>query len=280
MLAPAGTLEPAALAYRNLRKRLALWAYEWANLRGASCLHAHSEKEALGFRRLGLRNPVAVIPSAIPGEWVQTTGDAASFRRRFGIPQDRRVLLFLSRIHPIKGIALLLEALAATPDVGRPWLTVIAGPDEDGHLGRMKRLAQELALGQDVRFVGPLYGQDKRDAFAATELFVLPTHSESFGMVVAEALGAGVPVLTTHAAPWAELSTHGCGWQVEPSVAAIAQGLLDATRHSCAELADMGRRGRQLVRRRYTWSRVAEQTVALYEWLLDRRGRPDFVSLD
>jgi glycosyltransferase involved in cell wall biosynthesis len=280
VVAPAGTLTDEALGYSRWRKKLALLAYEEANLRSASCLHANSTAEARGLRRRGLSNPIAVIPSGVPDAWLDGSGDAAAFRRRFSIPADRRLLLFLSRLHPIKGLPLLLEAVAALGARLDGWLLVLAGGDERGHLAAVQARVLELRIEDRVRFVGPLQGADKRNAFAAADLFVLPTLSESFGIVVAEALGAGVPVLTTRGAPWEELRSEGCGFHVEATPSAIGDGLRDAVRRPPEELRAMGAKGRRLVSRQYTWSRIAPRTVEVYEWLLGRRRRPDCVCPD
>jgi len=280
VLAPGGTLTDEALRYSHWRKKLALAAYEAANLRSASCLHAKSMAEARGFRRRGLSNPIAVVPSGVPDAWLDRPGDAAAFRQRLSLPPDRRLLLFLSRLHPIKGLPLLLEAVASSASQLDGWLLVVAGGDELGHLAAIRTRIRELRIEERVRLVGPLRGTDKRNAFAAADLFVLPTLSESFGIVVAEALGAGVPVLTTRGAPWDELPSEGCGWHVEATAAAIADGLRDAVSRPAAELRAMGDKGRHLVTRKYTWSHIAPQTVELYEWLLGRRERPGCVLTD
>jgi glycosyltransferase involved in cell wall biosynthesis len=277
VLAPAGTLTDEALGFSRWRKKVALLAYEANNLRSASCLHAKSMAEARGFRRRGLSNPIAVVPSGVTDAWLDRPGDAAAFRHRFSLPPDRRLMLFLSRLHPIKGLPLLLEAVASSASQLEGWLLVVAGADELGHLAAIRARIRELGIGERVRLVGPLRGADKRDAFAAADLFVLPTLSESFGIVVAEALGAGVPVLTTRGAPWEELQSHGCGFYVDATAAAIGEGLRDAVRRPADELRAMGAKGRQLVSAKYTWSRIAPQTVELYEWLLGRRERPHWV---
>lgn len=280
IVAPHGMLEEYALKRSTWKKRFAMLGYEADNLRLASCLQATSSAEATTFRRYGLANPIAIIPNGVPEAWIHSQGDASRFCSRFAIPPDRRLLLFLSRIHPIKGLPLLFEALADLRQQVKDWLLVIGGPDECGHARALQALAQRLNIENLVRFVGPLFGQDKRAAFAAADLFVLPTHSENFGIVVVEALGAGVPVLTTHGAPWEELETYRCGWWVDVSAMAIRDALLDATQHPKDELVAVGERGRTLVAEHYTWPVLAQRSLMLYNWLLGHAKHPEFVLCD
>jgi glycosyltransferase involved in cell wall biosynthesis len=174
---------------------------------------------------------------------------------------------------------MLLEAIARIQDDFQDWVLAVAGSDELGHAEELKGMASELGIENRVRFTGPIYGSAKRDAFAAADLFALPTRSENFGISIAEALGAGVPVLTTRGAPWSDLESCGCGWRAEISTESIAGALRDALRTDPAELAAMGRSGRDLVLNRYTWSRVAERTILLYRWLVEGGNPPSFVSL-
>ncbi len=135
-------------------------------------------------------------------------------------------------------------------------------------------------LSEVVRFVGPVDDEEKWSYYGDADLFVLPTHSENFGIVVAEALAAEVPVLTTTGAPWKELDTHECGWWVEPEPRALTEALRRATGCDDETRRAMGRRGRQLVEERYSWEGVASQMVAVYRWLVDDGPRPDCVRLD
>jgi glycosyltransferase involved in cell wall biosynthesis len=175
---------------------------------------------------------------------------------------------------------MLFEAMAQLSNRLEDWLLVIAGPDEADHQRELEQLREKLGLSSRVIFVGPLHGAKKREAFAAADVFVLPTHSENFGIVIAEALGAGVPVITTKGAPWEDLQTHQCGWWVDACTDAICKALLEATRRPKEELVTMGQRGKMLVSEKYTWPKVAEQSVHLYKWLLGKESRPSFVITD
>lgn len=280
VLAPHGSLDPWALQRSRLKKRLALVLYESRNLHSSACLHALSEREAAGCRSYGLRQPIAVIPNGIDATWLEMEGNPAAFRTRHNTGATTRLALFLGRITPIKGLPLLLRAIRACSRELDNWLFIIAGSDEFGHEKELQALLEQLELQSMVRFVGPLYDQHKRDAFAAADFFVLPSHSEGAPIVILEALGAGVPVLATKASPWPELMTDACGWWTEISVEGIGAALLDASRKSKVELGDMGRRGKQLVAKKYTWSHISKQTLTLYDWLIHGGAQPDFVRTE
>jgi len=278
ILSPHGTLEDYALKRSAWKKRIALFAYEMDNLRHAACLHATAMSEANSFRNFGLTNPIAVIPNGIPEEWLNRQGDAARFRSRFSIPSGKRLLLFLSRINPKKGLPILFTAIEQLDKALDGWVLVIAGfEDVPGYQQELEQLAKRLNISKKIIFAGPLFGQDKEDVFAAADVFVLPTHSENFGIVVTESLAACVPVLTTYGAPWEELRSHNCGWWVEISEQGIYDGLKDAISRSKQELMEMGCRGKLLVESKYTWPQVTKMTIELYNWLLGRGSVPDFV---
>jgi glycosyltransferase involved in cell wall biosynthesis len=113
------------------------------------------------------------------------------------------VALFLSRLHPLKGLGMLIDAWAEIPHAG--WQLLVVGTDEAGHEAEIKARVERRGLAGAVTFGGPRYGDEKVAVMQAADLFVLPTHSENFGIVVAEALACGVPVITTKGAPWGEI---------------------------------------------------------------------------
>ncbi|MHB9131486.1 MAG: glycosyltransferase [Armatimonadota bacterium] len=277
IIAPHGSLGTWALRRSKLRKRLATWAYESRNLHTASCIHALSEMEAQNIRDYGLTNPIAIIPNGLPEAWLASTGDGMRFRQAHQLPKDKRLLLFLSRITPIKGLPMLLGALAQCHPAQRDWLLVIAGPDEFNHRDEIQALADQLGISAMIHFVGALYGQQKRDAFAAAELFVLPSYSEGVPMAVLEALGTGIPVLATEAVPILQLGSLGCGWRVAIQQGAIYEALGDALTQSPDTLRMMGQKGRAFVAASYTWRHAAERSVRCYRWLLGEEEQPEFV---
>ena len=162
---------------------------------------------------------------------------------------------------------MLIEAWARVQPRG--WQLRIAGPDEAAHKAEVEHAVSASGLSEVVSFVGPVHGAAKQSAFFSADLVVLPSHSESFGMVVAEALAHGVPVLTTSGTPWSVLPERGCGWWVEATADGIAEGLRQATSQEPQMLREMGERGRELVAAKFGWERVAKRFARIYQSLLE-----------
>jgi glycosyltransferase involved in cell wall biosynthesis len=263
-----GMAEPWALQHRAWKKRLAWLLYQKRDLQTAAVLYATSEMEFLGLRRIGLRQPIAVIPNGVA---LPEVGDAP------GKVSGRRTVLFLGRIHPVKGLLELVNTWRTVRPAG--WRVVIAGPDEGGHRSVVEERVRRLGLRGDVEFVGPVDGAGKAALYRSANLFVLPTFSENFGVVVAEALAHGVPVITTRGAPWADLETFRCGWWIDVGVEPLEAALREAFALTDEDRAAMGARGREYVKR-FDWQRIAEQTLALYRWILGQGERPDCVRLE
>lgn len=270
VVAPRGMLEPWALNHRKLKKKLAWVLYQERDLEKATAFHATAQSEADSIRRLGFNQPIAVIPNGV--HLPQITTDQL---KNSGSNTEKKTVLFLSRINPKKGLPMLLDAWGRLAPAD--WRLVIAGNDDSNHLPVIERKINEQGLGERVVIAGPLFGEAKQAAYRNADLFVLPSYSENFGIVVAEALGFGLPVLTTTGCPWQELQTHKCGWWVEPTPAGIETALNEALRTTNEELSSMGRRGRRLVEKNYQWSGIAERMLEFYNWLLDGGRQPDFV---
>lgn len=270
---PRGMLEPWALSHNALKKKIAMAIFQRRDLERAKVLVATATSEFESIRALGLRQPVAVIPNG-----VQLVSDDP-FVGELGIPAGKaeRTALFLSRVHPKKGILNLLNAWAAVAPQG--WRLQIAGPDEGGHLAEVIALARKLGIDHAVEYLGELAGEAKARAYRGADLFVLPTFSENFGVVVAEGLAHGLPVITTRGAPWADLQTYGCGWWVDIGVDPLVQALREAMALNDDERRAMGERGRVYVRR-YDWDDIARQTIDVYRWVLGQGPQPDCVRTD
>ena len=259
VMSPHGCLDPVRLAHSAWKKRLA-GALDRRCLRQADAIHATSEAERDWIEQyVGGRPRIEVIPIGV---------DLPALRETANPAERTRTVLSLGRLHPLKGHDLLLKAWPIAMQALGPnarWALMIAGPDEQGTRAGLERQAQGLGLG-DVQFAGPLYGAEKDRAIANADLFVLPSRSENFGIVVAEALAAGVPAITTKGTPWQEID-GSCGWWVDANAHAIAAALAAAMRLTDAERAAMGARGRALVEAKYQWASVGQAMVRMYSEL-------------
>jgi glycosyltransferase involved in cell wall biosynthesis len=264
---PHGTLEPWALQYRGWKKRLALRLYQQEDLETVALFFANSEQEAEGIRRLGLKQPIAIIPNGVEIFEPRLDRDA----RRREKQQTQCAALFLGRIHPVKGLLNLIEAWSRIRP--KTWRLCIAGPDEGGHLVEVMRRVRSLDLEGVVDYVGEVEGEEKAALYERANLFVLPSFSENFGVVVAEAMAYGIPVITTHGTPWAGLLHHGCGWWVEPTVDALVVALQEAMEMDLVDLQAMGQKGRQYARE-FDWAIIARKTVDVYRWILGQGSIP------
>jgi glycosyltransferase involved in cell wall biosynthesis len=239
-------------------------------LRQAACLHATSDQEYNEIRLAGLENPVSVIPNGID---VPKLDSPLDFDRC-----GRRRVLSLGRIHPKKGLDRLLCAWALVEAEFPDWELKIVGPVEGDHDKELSRLRTELGLCR-VAIDGPIYGSAKFALYAGSDLFVLPTLNENFGLTVAEALACGVPVITTKGAPWQGLNSEGCGWWVDHPAEAIAAALAEAMTMPQTALQAMGRSGRTWMERDFSWTPIAREMLAVYQWLTYGGERPRTVRL-
>lgn len=268
VVTPHGTLASHALGRRRLAKT-ALWPLMVGRAtRGVAAFHATAEQEYEDIRRAGFRQPVAILPNGID------VPEAVERPR-----QARRQLLYFGRLHAIKGIDRLLRAWASLEGRHPDWDLVVAGPGEGGYEVELQTLKSNLALTR-VSFPGPLYGTDKLEAYRTADLYVLPTHTENFGMTVAEALAAGTPVITTKGAPWAGLETEGAGWWVESSDEALLAALEAALAEPRDRLEARGRRGREWMIRDFGWDAISADMVHFYEWVALGGPSPAFVRID
>lgn len=253
IISPHGMLEPWILAQNPWKKKLGLFLYQKKAIQQALCLHATAQMEADNIRALGFKNPISIISNGIDLSDVKQTK----------IHYGTKKMIFISRIHPKKGIELLLEVWrnSNTED----WTLEIAGNGDENYIASLIKSAQDL---QNVNFVGPQYGEDKWAFIRSADVMILPTYSENFGIVVAEALAVGVPVITTHGTPWEDLETYKCGWWINLSVSNLERTITKVIEMSPSVLEQMGCQGRKLVIEKYEIKAVTNNIIALYKKIL------------
>lgn len=273
VVSPRGTFSAWAMSHGSPAKRIFWPLLQRPALVQASCFHATAEKEHEDIRRLGFNQPIVLIPNGI---------DIPELRQRTA--RSSRTLLFLGRIHPVKGIDILLRAWNGVVDRFPDWRLLVVGTDtgyraQGGYLAQMKALAAQLKL-KRIEFMQPVYGEAKLSAYREADLFVLPTHSENFGMTVAEALAAGTPAIVTKGAPWQGLEVHRSGWWIDHGVDSLVACLERAMSESSGELLQRGLHGREWMIREFSWQTIGTKMHQTYRWLIAGGKMPSWVRMD
>jgi glycosyltransferase involved in cell wall biosynthesis len=260
-----GMLTEWALGHRAWRKKIAWWLYQKRDLLDAACLLASSEFEKQGIEALLPGHRIEVIPNSCAA-----APEAVDGPNPLPAADGTRWALALGRLHRVKGYAELIEAWSRVRPFG--WKLAIAGPDEGGYRSVLEQRIARHNLQQEVLLSGAADETAKWSLLRQCELFLAPSHTENFGMAIAEALQAGRPVITTRGTPWRELQEVECGWWVELTPETLDQALREATASTGEKLHAMGERGRALIRDRYSWDSVAARTLEMYRSVL--QGSP------
>lgn len=268
VIVPRGTFSKYALSLSPKKKRIILALGQRTALKKADMFIATCEKEYEDIRAFGLKQPVAVLPNGLEIPSVSSQ------------PKQKTVT-FLGRIHKVKGVDLLVEAWRKIEQSGRfnDWKLVIAGPTASDYAKEIQKQAEDL---KSVTFTGEIKGQAKNELLAKSAIYVLPTHTENFGISVGEALACGTPVITTTGAPWSGLVDNDCGLWIDLSVDNLTQALEDMMSRPMDRLVTMGENGRQWIKRDFAWEEIAKKTIRSYEWLLDpdKIEKPDWIRID
>lgn len=269
MTSPRGTLSEWAMRRRPLAKRLMWLAAQGRAVRASDCFHATADSELDEIRGRGLRGPIAVIPNGIAIPRLEPRDES---------PDRPMRLLFLGRIHPVKGIDVLVRAWSEVQAEFPAWEVVVAGPDA-GALAFLRALAAELGV-ERLKFCDPAYGAEKADLYRSADLFALLSHSENFGMVVAEALANAVPAIVSQGAPWSGLDGRGCGWWIPQGVRPLTECLRHALALPRQELKRRGLLGRAWMEQDYDWNMIGARMSETYRWMRHGGAAPAWVDTD
>jgi len=269
IISPRGMFAPWSLRRSRLRKALAARVVHPSAFRAAAGWHATSPQEARDIRALGHQQPVFVIPNGVEPDSA-TESARSHYRERAPRIDGRRVLLFYSRFHAKKRV---LELMADFAEISRrrpEWYLLVVGIPEQYSVARLEAEAERLGMSDRCRVLDGLNGPKP---YAVAELLALPTHDENFGQVVAEALCAGLPVITTTGTPWQELNERGAGRCVD--LADFPRDLDALMDRSADELRRAGERGREWARATLDWRIIGLQMAEAYGRILEqwRGGR-------
>jgi glycosyltransferase involved in cell wall biosynthesis len=265
IITPRGMLESWALKKSFIRKIFFHFILGYQSFNKASCIRATSLLEAKSIRKLFKTKTVVIIPNAVKIPKLKLKYIKNKRKKKFR-------LLFLSRMDKKKGVEEILRAWKCLEKKYLNWELLLCGHDNK-YKSHMINLASNLKL-KNVLWHSYVVGNDKERIYLSSDLFILPSYSENFGLVVAEALAHGVPVITTKKTPWISLNKNKCGWCVDLSIKKLIQTLENAMELTSKERFLMGKRGRNFVEQNFSSTSVAIKMQKVYKWLLKKGPRP------
>lgn len=260
VLTPHGMLEPWIVKRHYITRKLpALMLYQKAAIRKADCIHSTAESEMKNLYDLGYNSNIRLVKLGI---------DADGIRIKDTWKKQKQIL-FLSRVHVKKGINYLIEAASELRKELDGWKIIIAGEGDDEYIEMLNRNITEQGLDNIISLIGGVYGERKWELFRTSDFFVLPTHSENFGLAIAEALASGTPVITTTGTPWQDLNANKCGAWIEIGTKPLVNAMTRFISMTEEELETAGQNGRRLIENKYSAKNMAEQMMIVYRETID-----------
>ena len=274
IITPRGMLDPwLKRNSRVVKKIIGIW-YENKNLQSADCIHALCLSELNSIRKWGLKNPVAVIPNGttIP-DWKRPT-----------LNKNKKTMLYLSRLDPKKGIDIMISSLGIikknNPGPLDNWTIRIGGWGNPKYVEYLKQLVDKKALKDIVCFIGSKYGSEKEQLLKDADVFILPSHSEGLPMAILEAWAYQLPVIMTDYCNLPEGFETQSAFRIDTDETEMSKQLTTFFQMSDDEIEQYGKNGLELVKKEFDWKVIAQKTITLYNWLLQKCDKPDFVYLD
>jgi glycosyltransferase involved in cell wall biosynthesis len=263
-----GQLAPWALTQSQFKKRLYTSLIERHNLNQAAAIHCTSEGEVKDVRNFGIQTPTFTLPLGVnPPEDLPEAKQ--KLRDTYGISPQTSVVLFLSRLHPKKRPDLLINAFNQVAQKYDCHLILAGSGGDAEYLIHLNQLVSSLGLANRTSFTGFVTGEDKALLLQGSDLFVLPSFAENFGVAVAEAMAAGLPVIVTpdvQISP--EIETAQAGLVIEGEVDAVTKAisrLLDSPEYR----KELGKNGKRLARDAYSWNAIAQKLVSIYTEVIE-----------
>ena len=268
-----GALEEWTLSHKPLRKYIYMKMVQNRILNSAAALHAITESEAVRVSSLGYDVSIFTVPNGVPYQLPSDFRhkDTSDFLVRYPQLNGKRVILYMGRLHAIKGMDILARSFAGVARRFEDAMMLIAGPDEDGTRRRIEETLDMSGLLDRAVFTGMLTGEDWYAAFRCADVFVLPSYSEGFSIAILEGLAAGLPAVISDQCNFPEVEQSGAGLVVSPDDTSFAKALTALL--SDKALTDrMGENGLRMIKERYNWTAIAQSIAKAYESILEPTG--------
>jgi glycosyltransferase involved in cell wall biosynthesis len=268
VVSPRGSLDPDALVFSPRKKT---WYFRLGGSRAleeATAFHVTSEMERAYVEALRPSACIRVVPNGVE------VPSRDELERWTIAPAAEPIVLYLGRIHPKKNVITLVRAWASVAARHPEAKLVIAGPDDHGHRAEVQRVITAERLDGSAMLAGRVVGDDKHKLLARACCLVLPSQTENFGNVVAEALAHGVPVIASTGTPWGGLHDRDCGWWVHPTVDGLSRAIEDALTLDAESRIAKGERGRRWMVDEFSWGKVAREMTDFYDEVVSSRRAP------
>jgi len=264
IIRPHGTLDPYIRKRHSFRKRAYDFFFEKRNLDGAAAIHYTTEGERDLAASLQIKAESVIVPLGVDSAEYAVLPPYGTFRKRYPQLEDRKIILFLSRINFKKGLDILAHAMGKIIRNRDDVHIVLAGPDNEGYGKKVRQWLEKEGVLPHSLFTGMLLGEDKLAVLRDSDLFVLPSYSENFGIAVVEAMACGLPVVISNRVNiWREVAEAGAGVITDCDPSQVAEAILELVDDRELRMK-MGKNGKRLVEQNFTWSKAAEKMIEVY----------------
>ena len=268
VISPHGMLAKNALKFSSKKKKIFNSLFQKKALADAQLFFASAESEFEDIRNYGLNAPIAVIPHGVNIPNVKK-------KKHYN---NTKTVVSIGRLHPKKGLDTLIKVWSRIEPIFSKWDLKIVGPDENRFQIELEKLIKKLNL-KRVSIEPPVYGFERDLLLSRCDLFILPSTTENFAMTVAESLAVELPVIATKATPWSGLKTNRCGWWVKGDEVSLFEKLKVALSLPEKELVDMGRRGKEWMKKDFSWGNACQKTLEAYQWIENKGKIPDHIYI-
>jgi glycosyltransferase involved in cell wall biosynthesis len=259
IISPRGSLSPNRLKKSKIKKLISKFFFEKRMLNFADLIHTTSLIEKDNVLNFGVSTSSFVVPNGVD------IINPNCFSKRI-IKTDKKICLFLGRLDPIKGLDILIQTWGKVKNDN--WILVICGPDEKNYKSKLIKKIKDSKLESQIILIDPIYGEEKFNLYTQSDLFVLPSYGENFGITIAEALICGLPVITTKFTPWSELLEYNCGWFIDLNEVALTKALNEALITNKDILKKMGENGINLIKENYDYKKLSKKMIDVYSNLI------------
>ena len=274
-----GALEEWTLGHKAFRKKIYMKIVQDRILNSAAAIHAITDSEAARISQLGYNVPTFTVPNGVPVELPARfrSVDASDFLKRYPQLKGKKVILYMGRMHPIKGTDILARSFAEIGSRFEDAVILFAGPDEDGTRRRIENTLNKLGVADRAAFTGMLAGEDWYAAFRCADIFILPSYSEGFSVAVLEAMAAGLPVVISDQCNFPEVRQNCAGRVVPLDDTSLTNAVMSLL--SDKALSDrMGKNGLRLIEERYNWTAIARSVANAYDSIQQQTEIPPTLS--